>query len=130
MASIPDGIPRPAESVDIEPERIFADQPGRVRGAEHNGGSPREALALDVRACFEDPFFPANLESIFGCSHNLGHHDCDAAPSDFREGTFTAGIIVKHLGSAGGHVIEGIDPICAHNDGIDRQGSDVLNEPG
>ncbi len=30
----------------------------------------------------------------------------------------------------GGHIIEGIIPICAHNDGIDRQGFHVPDEAG
>src|SRR5229473_573981 len=109
----------PGEPVDIEPERIFAHQLRRVRGADHNGDGTREALVLDGRAGFEDPFLPTNLESIFGCSHNLGHHNRDGAPSDFRKGAFIAGKGIERSRSPGSHVTEGIDPICSYNDWID-----------
>src|SRR6266852_3597406 len=75
FARISDGIPPPGESVDIEPERIFADRRSRLRRAEHNRDGTHEALPFDGRAGFEDPFFPANLEGIFGCAYNLGHYD-------------------------------------------------------
>jgi len=101
-ARVPDRIPPPREPINIEPERIFADQPRHDRGAEHNRDGSHEALSLDGRAGFKDPFLPANLENIFGYSLNLGHGDRDGAASDFREGTFIASIRIERSRSLGG----------------------------
>src|SRR5262249_37837929 len=128
LARVSNGVVPPSEPVDIDPKRIFRDHPERVRRPEYNADSTDEALAFDHRAGFQDPFFPPNLEGIFGGPHDLGHCDRGGAPSDFREGTFITGIIIEHLGSAGSHMIERVEPICAHNDRIDRQGSDILDE--
>src|SRR5262249_1720271 len=106
LARVSNGVVPPSEPVDITPKRIFRDHPGRVRRPEYNADSTDEALAFDHRAGFQDPFFPPNLEGIFGGAHDLGHCDRGGAPSDFREGTFITGIIIEHLGSAGSHMIE------------------------
>ena len=81
---------------------------------------PTKCSRFDGRADLKDPFFPANFESIFGCSYNLGYLDHDGASSDFREGTFITSIGIERSCHPRGHVIKGIDPICAHNDWIDR----------
>src|SRR5262249_59492688 len=119
-ASPRDRIPPPGEGVDIESEGISADGAGGAWRAEQNRDNPREALAPNAPAGFEDQLFPANREGIFGRPCNLGHHDGDGALSDLREGTFIAGIGIEHSRSADSHMIERIDPIRAHSDWIDR----------